>query len=289
MGESSKTLQDYRDEIDQIDDAIIALMIKRLGVVSQVRELKTSQGQRGLFLRSGREGSMIARIYHAFSNSRFCPAAASTMWRQMIGASTMIESPLSVSALHTPKIQHLLWLAREHFGSAVPVATHAKSGQVIADLRDGHANIGLLPSPDEQDPWWIWINQPNMPRIFAHLPGVMTDNMPRSLPTVLAIGHMVPEPSGDDESYFCIMLHDMISMSRLQGIFNDAGLQPVTMQTLMQPQQRSLFVRLSGFHDDSSPAIIKARDALPDASIIWLGAHARPLVHTQAGREKLAV
>ena len=290
MSELPPTLENYRREIDTIDDELIALILKRLGIVAKVKELKQSQGQKGLFIRSGREGSMVARIVDVFAKTPFCAAAASTMWRQIIGASTCIESPLTVSAYYTKSTQHLLWLAREHFGTAVPITLAGKSGQVISDVHDGRTNIGILPFPDESDAWWSLLNQEGMPRIFAHLPGVLTENLPKHIPTGLAVGHLTPEPSGDDESYFCIVLDNTLSMSKLQGILNDTGLNAVSIQTLVQPQLRSLFVRFYGFHDSQSPAILKAQEALPDARFVWLGAHARPLSMVSAGaRDRVAI
>lgn len=290
MPDKSQTLEELRQQIDAIDDELIGLIAKRLDVVSHVKTLKTSQGQKGLFIRSGREGSMIARIVQAFEKTSFCPVAASTIWRQIIGASTCIESPLSVSVYHTKAMQHLPWVAREHFGSAVPLTLAGKSGQVISDVHDGRANIGVLPFPDEVDSWWSFINQEGMPRIFAHLPGVLSDNLPKHIPLALAIGHVMPEPSGDDESYFCMMLDNTLSMSKLQSILNDTGLSAISIHTLIQPHQRSLFVRLSGFHDTQSPAILSAQNALPDARFIWLGAHARPIVTSASShRERIAL
>lgn len=271
------SLTDFRSRIDALDDHIIALMRERLEIVKQVRTLKQSQGQTGLFIRSGREGSMIERIVSIFRHGEFCPAAAATIWRQIIGASTCVESPMQVSAYYAKDCQHLLWLAREHFGTGIPIRTTAKSGQVIADLRDGKASIGLLTLPDETDPWWLLLAQDGMPRIFARLPGVVTDNLPKGLAHALAVGTLEPEASGRDESYFAISLDDALSLSRLQNVLTEAGVNILSTLVHQQGAVRHVLLRAEGFATLANPAIAQAQDALPQARIWWLGAHPVPV------------
>lgn len=271
-------LDHFRAQIDAIDDQIIALMQQRLEVVKNVKKLKQSEGQRGLFIRSGREGSMMERIVGKFRETDFSPAAAAAIWRQIIGASTCVESPMQISAFYTPQCQHLIWLAREYFGAAIPISTTAKPGQVIADLRDGRANLGLLCAPDEADPWWLLLCQEDSPKIFAHLPGVLTDNLPKGLPTVFAIGMLEPQASGHDESYFALTLDDAVSLSRFQSTLTEAGVNMLATLVHQKPAQRHVLLKVEGFHTLQSPAIMRAQEALSHARIWWLGAHPVPIV-----------
>lgn len=281
------SLTRFREQIDAIDDEIIALLKQRIGVVAEVGVHKKSQGEKGLYIRAGREGSMLRRIVDLFRDTHFHPAAAGAMWRQMIGASIHHESPLHVSVLHNPKEQHLLWLAREYFGGFVPLTPAATANRVLGDISDKDntetPNIGVLPLPASMDdaPWWQLIenDQDDTPKIFAHLPAVLTAQLPKSIVPALAVARVRPEESGHDQSYFSFILADTISTSRLQSVFKDAGLSATFLHFSAEPSQRRLLVRIEGFYDKQSDTIAGVMDALGESfyHCFWLGAHPTPI------------
>lgn len=280
---AKKSLTDYRSEIDTLDDQIISLLKQRIGIVADVGRLKRSEGHNGLLVRSGREGAMVKRVYEAFQGSDFLPAAAAHIWRTMIAASIHFESPMSVSVSAGPDTQHLYWLAREYFGTFVPIVTASTPGNVISDVTDGKVNIGVLPTPDADRHWWAMLSSDHekSPKIFAHIPAVVTAHQAKSMIGALALGCLMPEPSGDDVSYFSITLHETVSTSRLQTVFTQCNLKASFINSLAQPPIRRLLVQIEGFYDTGHADIAKLRAALPDIDIFWLGAHARVIVDTQ--------
>ncbi len=281
------SLNQFRERIDAIDNDIVALLKRRIDVVAQVGAHKKSQGEEGLYVRPGREGQMLRRIVDAFRGTEFHPAAAGMMWRQMIGASIHHESPLHISVLHTPKESHLMWLAREYFGSFVPFTLAATVNRVLGDISDkGNSdapNIGVLPLPASTDNanWWQLIenDQDDTPKIFAHLPPITTSQTPKSVIPALAVARVRPEPSGNDQSYFSFTLADTVSTSRLQSVFKEAGLSVTFLHLDNEPPRRRLLVRVDGFYDKQSDEIAKVMDKLGDVldHCFWLGAHPAPL------------
>ncbi len=281
------SLNQFRQQIDALDDEMIALMKRRIAVVGEVGAHKKASGETGLYVRSGREGSMLRRIYDAFRDTAFNPAAACAMWRQLIGASIHHESPLHISVLHNTKEPHLLWLAREYFGSFVPLTLAATANRVIGDTSDktnaDAPNIGVLPMPSSVDDasWWELIenDHDDTPRIFAHLPAVLTPQMPKSIIPALAIGRVRPEPSGNDQSYFSLALADTVSTSRLQSVFKDVGLPATFLNFGATPPGRKVLVRVDGFYDKQSDMIAQIMQTLGDDlwRCHWLGAHPTPI------------
>lgn len=276
---TNDALASYRQRIDALDDQLIALLKDRIQIIAQVGDLKRSKGETGLFLRPGREGQMLERIYNIFSQTDFHPVAATAVWRQLIAASTHLESPLSISAFYTDKIQSLYWLAREHFGSFAPIKTQGNAGQVIADIRDGHSNIGILPYPDVDADWWSLLShgEQSYAKIFAYVPAAANQDLPRFAPYGLAIANITPEPSGHDWSYFAMVLEDTMSTSRLHGLFDEINIQAQFINTANQPPMRSLLIRLDGFYDLEHNAIQQLAGKLEGAQIYWIGAHPAPV------------
>lgn len=283
---TSPEIKAHRKEIDAIDDQIIALLKERIAVVEKVGEVKRAENEKGLFIRSGREGSMVRRVYNAFRTSRFNASAAVAMWRQIIAASIHVECPLNLSMLYTRNDPDLLWLAREYFGTFIPITPVATSNRVVSELVNDTANVGVFPHPmehghfdDEDTAWWQTIE--NLGRgklkIFAHLPAVITKESPKNLPRGLAVGNLTPEASGDDQSYFALELEETISTSRLNDLFTKVKLNAKFINTVSQNPVRYVLVQVEGFHDDKSKAIKQVTKELDCPRVIWLGAHPTPI------------
>lgn len=278
--EEAPTLEQLRREIDAIDDQLIDLLKTRIRIVDRVGRLKKSQGENGLFVRSGREGAMLRRIYEAFEGHDFNAQAAAAMWRTIISASIHLESPLALSVFCSKQDPSLYWLAREYFGGFVPLHPVGNVGQVLGDLSDGKANIGVLPYPDDTAAWWTLMaqEQEKSPKIFAHIPTVISATLSKTTPFGFAIGLTTPEPSGDDQSYFRLTLDDTTSTSRLQSVLQEAGLKSTIVHTVNRPPLRTLLLRIEGFHDRHSDAIEHVAQQIKGLDICWLGAHPSTIV-----------
>lgn len=184
-----QTLEQYRARIDALDDQLIALLNERIGVVKQVAALKAQHWPNNCHIRSGREGRMHARIAQRFADSAFPAAAALAIWRQIIGASTHVESPLKIAVKNAAQAA----LAREYFGVVAEIAPFKTLADALAGIARGEATI-LLASP--RDLAAIHAGDAQL-KVFAALPVALRGKRPLAL----ALAHITPEPSGDDISY----------------------------------------------------------------------------------------
>lgn len=180
-----QTLERHRAAIDAIDTQLIALLKERIGIVKQVAALKAANWPGTCHIRSGREGRMHQRIADAFRDSDFPASAALTIWRQIIGASTHVESALKIAVTSPDQAA----MAREYFGATCEILP-------FHSLADALAN---------KDRTIIFATQADLPvvravapklKIFAALPLITND------PAVLALAELTPEASGDDISYY---------------------------------------------------------------------------------------
>jgi chorismate mutase len=164
------SLDALRREIDAIDDQIHDLIMRRTRVVERVRDVKRDQP---IKIRPAREAEIIYRLLNRHRGP-FPVRELTAMWREMIVATLSFEGPFSV-AVHTPEPDSGFWdLARDQYGTFPPLTGHGSARQVIEDVRDQKATVGILPLPtrDDTDPWWrhLVTTGANAPRIIARLP-----------------------------------------------------------------------------------------------------------------------
>ncbi len=266
-------LETLRNDIDTIDDELIALFKKRIEVVTKVGEYKRAQGERGAFIRSGREGDMHRRIYDAFKGSGFSPQAAVGIWRLIISASTHHESPLKLAIMQQDGITDLTSLAQSYFGAFLEARNYSNAGSLLSDVYEGKASIGIMPNPqDEAALWWQALAQHQEPKlfIFAKLPVVMTHT---HQPTALAVAEVTPEPSEADESYFAIRLEETMSTSKLHSSFAKVGINATMLNIASQSPMRWALIKLDGFYTADDAKMKQLTNDLPECQFRFLGAH----------------
>ena len=94
MSENNSDLSNLRDEIDQIDDALHDLLMRRADVVDQVKDAKADSG--GAIFRPGREAEILRRL--ADRHSGTLPRdVIIRMWRELVSAFVSLQGPFSVS------------------------------------------------------------------------------------------------------------------------------------------------------------------------------------------------
>ncbi len=180
-----QTLEQHRARIDALDSQLMTLLKERIAVVKQVAALKAEHWPGTCHIRSGREGRMHQRVVAEFKNSDFPAAAALAIWRQIIGASTHVESPLRIAVTSAEQAA----MAREYFGVTAEVKQFADFAQALAAKQSTilFATLADLPVVRAIAPKF---------KIFAALP------LQQGKPTALALAELTPEASGDDISYY---------------------------------------------------------------------------------------
>jgi chorismate mutase len=231
MKKPEERLQELRGYIDQADELIAQLLIARSEVVGQVAVLKAANWPKNCHIRSGREGQMHRWVAQRFAGTAASPRMTLAMWRQLIGGSTHIESPLNITYLSNYP-EHR-FLAREYFG----VQVNSKKASTLLDAVDSihrnESNIVVLPHPESAS-WWQNIGSYSGSglRIFALLP-VDTASLPTDCTPAVALAAITPENSGDDVSYFVTLdggleIVDGFHTQRDGAIFIGAHPRPIT-------------------------------------------------------------
>ena len=217
MNENHSALVDLRREIDELDEALHGLLMKRAVVVSRIASAKALAADVTPPIRPGREAEIIRRRLAAHEGP-LPPAVIARIWREIIAGFTRIQGKVEV-ALYAPRKSASYWdLARSHFGGGTPIALHASAGVVIDALAAGDASVGVLPVPEanEDDPWWpqLVATGPRSPQIVARLPFVAEQTTGEPL-EALVVAAMDQEATSADRSYVALGSRPEVSRARI--------------------------------------------------------------------------
>ncbi len=225
----SPDLDNLRQEIDAIDSELHGLIQRRAALVDRISATKPAGG---LALRPGREAHVM-RQRLARHQGPFPVAAIYRMWREMMGAFTLMQTPDLKIAICRPADQPGYWdLARDHFGCQIPLVAHDTPAQVLAAVRANPTTLGVVPAPIEADaaPWWPLLagRDATLPNVVARLPFLVMPNTRARGISAFVLARMEPEDSGDDRSLVSVEAGTGLSRDRISGALAKAGLPAFT-------------------------------------------------------------
>jgi chorismate mutase/prephenate dehydratase len=225
MATSISALDDLRRRIDQIDDQLHDLIMQRAEIVESVARAKKRGGI--ATVRPGREAALLRRLVERHRGP-FPRTVLVRLWRELISGAISLQGEFAV-AVHAPGALPDYWdLARDHFGSHMPMQALHSAGEVLRALSEARAAVGVLPMPAEGEsaPWWplLTASGATAPRVIARLPFAGRGNARGENTNALVIGYAEFDPTGADRSFLAFELQGELSRARLIGALNDAGL-----------------------------------------------------------------
>jgi len=299
MAAADNLFAEIRKEIDAIDTRLHDLLMERTALAVQIGQLKVGQraktalpdtrptkpGAGSAYLRPAREAAILRRLIARHHG----PLPAMTViriWRELMSALLRLQGPFAV-AVHVPQgsAPHggrgCLDLVSFHYGAGTATLARERPGQVLADIMDGSATIGVLPLPraDEDDPWWplLLTHAQAAPRIIARLPFAASQPGAANAPEALVLGLSVPEATDDDRSYLILESDVPISRSALQAALGAAGLHCHGLQQVA----RRYLIECNGFIVKDDPRLGALADHFGTRAVLLAaGSYAVPiLVH----------
>lgn len=279
-------LDQLRREIDEIDENLHQLIIRRSEVVGRIAGAKAAAGgpAAAIALRPGREAIVMRRLLERHKGP-FPPAALVRLWRELMGAFTHQQTPVRV-AICRPADQPGYWdLARDHFGTQMPFVAHDSAPQVLSEVRGDPRVIGVVPAPIETEaqPWWPLMagGEPAMPNVIARLPFMPAANARGRNISALVLARLDPEPSGDDVSLLLVESPEEMSRSRLTAALQKGGFPKLL--SALDHGRGGLHFYLFEVPDvvtDADPRLAATAAALgvARARVLTIGAYASPPV-----------
>ena len=225
----SPSLDSLRQQIDVIDGELHAMIRRRADLVDRISAAKPPGG---LALRPGRE-AQVMRQRLATHQGPFPSAALYRMWREMMCAFTLMQTPDLKIAICRPADQPGYWdLARDHFGCQIPFVANDTPAQVLAAVRANPSTVGVVPTPIESDttPWWPLLagRDATLPNVVARLPFLDMPNARARGISAFVLARMEPEDSGDDRTLVSVEAATGLSRNRIAGALAKVGLPAFT-------------------------------------------------------------
>ena len=292
MSEIPSDLEQLRRRIDEIDDRLQDLLVERINIVSRVAAHKRDSDNLAAH-QPAREAEIIRRLV-ARNRGPFPPATLVRMWRELLAATTRLQGAFTIAVYAPPEAQGFWDLARDHYGSHTPILTYRSTAQVIRALTEGHAAIGVLPMPEEEDtdPWWrhLLSSHDNVPHVIARLPFGARGNARSDGDDALAIGHGGQRETGRDRTLIATENAPDISRGRMFSTLSALGLTCTFMASCEHAEGVNTLIEIDGFVPVSDPRLERLREQLaPDLyRLLGFGGYAVPLSPTELSAPTVA-
>jgi chorismate mutase-like protein len=279
MSDNTPSLDDLRRQIDEIDNDIHDLLMRRTELARQIGRAK---GQGAVFMRPGREARVLRRLV-ARHKGPFPKPVVTRIWREIISVFTRLQGPFAAAAYAPEEGPDLSGLARDHFGSLTPITRFGSEMGVLRAVSSGKANIGVLPLPeaDRGTPWWPKLARHGKatPKVIARLPFAALDGGRGDSPHAVVVSLAEPEESGEDHGYLIVELDEAVSRGALKTLLSDAGFEVCDVQAWVDSPDRTLhLVEVEGFLAGDDPRIAALLEEAEAVKHAWsVGSFAVPL------------
>lgn len=288
MSSTVSTIEELRRRIDELDDQVHDLLIRRAEIVEEIGRLKKIDT--ALPLRPGREAQILRRLA-AQHRGRLPLGTLMRVWRELMSGMLAMQADFVVAVYVPDEVPGYWDLARDHFGSHTPMNAYRSVGEVVRAVGEGRATIGVLPIPEEgngTDPWWRHIGASGAPtpRVLARLPFASRGNARSEGRDALVIGRGEPDGSGDDCSLLVIEASADVSRTRLISALTGAGL-TVTLFAAADGNSdvAANLVGIGDLIEPADPRLLGALAPLGDKvlRVSSLGSYPRPMTSTPSG------
>jgi len=282
MTTSLSRLDDLRREIDALDSALLETLARRFAVMHEVKAAKGGGGSQPV-LRPGREAAILRRL--AGDNAGRVPLPVLLrLWREIISASAAVQGPLALAVCAPSKSVGFGELARNQFGSAIPMSLHRSAKAVLRAAAEVPGTVAVLPLPmeGEDDPWWTALvadgHREETPSVIWRLPFLEGTGRFEEV-GAYAVAAVQPEPSGDDVTLCAIETGADVSRASVRDGARARGLEVSVIATDETGGGRMNLVEIAGFLPPGDPRLADLRAAMPEQILrtVVIGAHARPL------------
>lgn len=290
MTDKIEALKAVRIEIDEIDNQIQDLLIKRTKVVEKVRDIKEGEDVK---IRPAREAEMMYRLT-ARHHGNFPKRELCRIWREIIVATLTFEGPFSVAVIDQEDTPGYGDIARDQYGSFTKMSRHPSGRSVVEAVRKQDAVVGIVPLPrrDDPDPWWRYMvsTTTDTPKVIARLPFVPDSNIRDNSLEALVISPVQQEPTGRDRSLLAVEADEEIGARRIEDALNSAGVSAAFIQSWHDPQRPpgwTYLVEAFGFVDPAGKQFPRFIDSIGASAqrIVHLGGYGTPLGEQDVTRD----
>jgi len=190
-------LESARQDIDAIDDQLLALLAQRYDVTERVRHAKSGEMQPWpVPIRPAREAQIIRRLVKNGRADGLNPQLLVRLWRAIINQSSLNQSPITLHvSRHLKSNQSLRLKLQEHF-SDMPVEEYRDEAQALMQINADPTGLCVV---ETEQPWAeAFLNgQAGAAKVIASLPVLAGES---AMPSLLVLGQAPLAETSEDET-----------------------------------------------------------------------------------------
>lgn len=229
---NSPALDDIRKRIDELDNRIHDTLMERAELVLKVGEEKKRNNIQ--IVQPAREARMIRRLL-ARHKGVLPEMAVVRIWRELVGAVSLLQTGLKV-AVTAPEGQNESWdLARDYFGSCLPMTRCPTAVSAISALKENKTTFAVVPWPEMEDeqPWWTYLGpgQQDPMQIIIALPHGRDPESAGREGRALVVSKSGFDDSGEDNSFLLIQCDATVSRGKLIELAKGANLTALSLSS----------------------------------------------------------
>lgn len=214
MPEKLSSLERLRRQIDQVDNDLHDLLMKRARLVGKIAAVKAAARAAdggGPVMRPEREAQVLRRLFKRHKGALHSEVIG-RIWRELFPAMVRLQAPLEVIVSGGSRPVDNWDLARSYYGSATPMSLVKGPGPALGALakrkRGRGSVVAILPLPGNRGDglWWrkLVTHAGAAPRIIGKLPFFPATSGPAVRAEAMVVGHLDWRPSGDDQTFVAV-------------------------------------------------------------------------------------
>lgn len=286
----SKTLDEIRQKIDALDTRIHDTLVERAELVLKIGEEKRKNNIE--VVQPAREARMIRNLL-AKHKGALPEMAVVRIWRELVGAVSLLQTGLKVIVSESENRPEYWDMAKDYFGSCLPMTRTESTLSAINAVRDGRATFAVVPYPhdgpdnEEDKPWWecLDVGTKTPLSIIVRLPHGDDPHNKNPDYRALVVARTGFDSSDEDHSFIYIECDPSMSRGKLVSMAEQNSLRPVSLSskriTNDCPRRKHL-LEVDGYWQDQSPEIVNLRSMFDDETIIaCIGGYPVPPIYTK--------
>ena len=255
----SQTLDEIRQKIDALDTRIHDTLVERAELVLEIGEEKRKNNIE--VVQPAREARMVRRLLSKHKGV-LPEMAVVRIWRELVGAVSLLQTGLKVTVAEDNECPEYWDLAKDYFGSCLPMSRAASSLSAINAVRDGRSTFAVVPYPNEgaEEPtetmWWenLDTDGDDPLSIIVRLPHGDDPNNKNPDYRALVVAKSGFDDSDSDHSFIFIQCDPSLSRGKIVSLAEEAELNPVGLSSKSLSdacEVRHHLLEVEGYHKDS--------------------------------------
>jgi len=286
---NSPELDAIRQKIDELDNRIHDTLMERAELVLKVGEEKKKNNIQ--IVQPAREARMIRRLLGRHKGA-LPEMAVVRIWRELVGAVSLLQTGLKVTVVQADAQGTEHWdLARDYFGSCLPMTKSASAVSAISTLKEGKTTFAVVPRPDieEEQPWWTFLdpNAAEPMNIIISLPHGSDPENKNTEARALVVSKSGFDDSGDDNSFLLIQCGADVSRGKLVDLAKKANITALHLSSKRNASPHMPALHLMEVKDYIGKNDKRLKDFIaafedPGANVICVGGYPVPPVYARS-------